>query len=203
MFEIDATPPLSPHLSFYSSSILSKKRSNSIRFDSFTMPKRQETQPLTGNHTKKRVHSTQSEYRAAWSFSAHGWSTLKAIQFAWALSLGASFNAMQNSMFLLALQQLGLNMPIPMLRESVLFSFSNLALAQVYCQFDFLLADINPDKDDRAIFGPDRKRRIQDLTESEARLWIRFTKSQLTRIFNLCQFSYFTKLEIVTKVHIT
>ena len=102
---------------------------------------------------------------------------------------------MQMSMFLLALPQLGLNMPIPMLHESVLFSFSNLALAQVYCQFDFLLADINPDKDDRAIFGPDRKRRIQDLTESEARLWTRFTKSQLTRIFNLCQFPHFIEIE--------
>ena len=159
------------------------------------MPKRRKTRPLTGNYRKKRVRSTQLEYRAARPLSAHGWSTLKAMQSAWALSLRASFNAMQISMFLLALQQLGLNMPIPMLRESMLVAFSNLALAQVYFQFDFLLADIDPNQDDPAIFGPDRKRRIQDLIESEARLWTRFTKSQLTRIFNLCQFPHFIDIQ--------
>ena len=94
-------------------------------------------------------------------------------------------------------------MHIPMFRESMLVAFSNLALAQVYCQFDFLLADIDPNQDDPAIFGPERKQRIQDLTESEVRLWIRFTKSQLTWIFNLRQFPYFIKLEIMTKIHIT
>ena len=93
------------------------------------MSKRWETRPLTGNDHKKYVCSTQSEYRAARSLSAHGWSTLKAIQFAWALSLRASFNAMLISIFLLALQQLGLKIPMPMLRESMLVLFSNLALA--------------------------------------------------------------------------
>ena len=71
------------------------------------------------------------------------------------------------------------------LQGSMAFYTSSVSMAIFWRQYDIILGDIDPNDDDPVDFGPDRKRRIQDLSPFEARNMTRFTKPQLVRIFNL------------------
>ena len=94
----------------------------------------------------------------------------------------------------MALESAGLGQYMPgvnyenMAYGSMMLSTAAISLTTLFEQYDFILADIDAADDIPATFGPERKRRIQDLSNFEARNMTRFSKPQLVRLFNLCRF---------------
>ena len=69
------------------------------------------------------------------------------------------------------------------LHSSMTLHTASLSMAVYWNQYDSILGDIDPNEDILTEFVPDWERRIQDLSNFEARQMTSFSKPQLIRIF--------------------
>ena len=157
------------------------------------MPRQRPRRRRTGNHRRRPVRDTQCDYRADRSLNAGGISELRTIQECWFHCLMATNSIMQLIAVSLYIRQLALDQLIPIdvaglevfIDRSILVGLSLMALTSHWIRLDFLLADINPNDEFPATYGLHRKRRINDLTNHEARSMTRFKKDELRRLFLL------------------
>ena len=157
------------------------------------MPRQRPRRRCTGNHRRRAVRDTQCDYRADRSLNAGGISDLRNIQACWSHCMMATNSIMQLIIVSIFIRQLALDQLIPIdlvgfeafIDRSFVAGLSIMTLSSHWMQRDFLLADIDPADEFPANYGLHRKRRIQDLTNHEARSMTRFKKSELRRLFIL------------------
>ena len=130
------------------------------------MPRQRPRRRRTGNHRRRPVRDTQCDYRADRSLNAGGVSKLCTFQECWFHGLMATNSMLQLIACSMYIRQLALDQLIPIdvvglevfIDRSVLVGLSLMTLTSHWIRMDFLLADIDPNDEFPANYGPHRKR---------------------------------------------
>lgn len=157
------------------------------------MPPARRRRARTGNHRRTAMRNTQCDYRADRGLGAGQMSTLMTIQQCIGQCLISAHTFLQFGIISMLIRTLVLqnifvqdiNILNALIDGSVIAAFGSMMYGSHWIQQDFDLADIDPNEEEPADYGPSKLRRINILSNHQCRDMTRFNKSQLRRLYQL------------------